>query len=335
MSPPYKTGIQLIDSLDFDSVEDEFDIDLCDTARVSHFSPTYYKLSSSESDELFESLRSKHRSKSVTFVKMLLENMKLSSNEPSISQTYEHLVRNSLECPGYIRGGGDEVQDIDDTCYPVFKDLYRVTQAFLKNNQHDELQLSRGMYPEEFCEVISGLMEEPTNEAIELHSPVVTSYSLSEEKAKKCTEGVIATLSISPRPVAFAHDFLLSPPKHTGPEGEVHVLSYDLIVPSEALRIHFGRDDYGDAPRSLPRTIQNMSTPSTLTSVQHHDIENLFRLLFKIDNSECQNSLRVLDPDANSRAWTWYDYAESKNLVEEQELTKKYTEYLFGPKDAE
>jgi hypothetical protein len=191
------------------------------------------------------------------------------------------------------------------------------------------------MYPEEFCEVVSGLIEEPTSEAIELHSPVVTSYSLSEEIAQMCTEGVIATLSIPFRPVAFAHDFLIEPPIHTGPEGEVHVLSHHLIVPSDSLFIHFGPEDYGDGRRPLRRTIQGMSQPSNLSGLQHRDIGNLLRLLFKTDRSQESSSLRVLNTGANSRAWTWYEYVETEGLVPQERLnlTRKHIKYLFGPED--
>lgn len=114
------------------AIESEFNIDLDKRIYVNQISPPYHRLSDGEIKKLEENLKERFSKELVGKLITTFRNMKNASMEPGNSQTYDWIVRQALESPGYIRQGGGAVQELPPEICDLYTEYYRVTQAFLR-----------------------------------------------------------------------------------------------------------------------------------------------------------------------------------------------------------
>jgi hypothetical protein len=302
------------------SIEDEFDINLNHRTRIPRCSPTYHRLSQTEIRSLEQLLREDYPDEAVTQLLTLFKKLKRASYEPQISQTYEYLVRQALECPGEIRQGGKHVEELHSDIYDIYQDLYRISQAFLRREFPSQPTIYRGLYREEYYKIVRKILCNPHEDGYLLEGKPVSSYTISQDVAMGFEKGILLEWDLIDDLVAFAMDFIRDVPRGSDPEGELHVLSGKLYVESNAFRITFSGD------RSLVDTIRLMSTPSELAESAHQDIRKLLETLVdykvEIDNTPVK-----------TRLWRWFNYCEYENIFssEEENLAEASVTYIVGP----
>lgn len=301
------------------SVEDDFQIDLTETVYIPQVRPSYHRLQQSEVRAITDTLADRYDEAAVREIELLFRNMKKASYQPATSQTYEWLVRHSLDAPGQIRGDGDSVEELPDHAIDVFREHYRTTQAFLHREFSRTTPLYRGLYPEEYTPLVRAILDHPYQSAYLLSSPVVTSYTLSKDIADSFSDGVRIQWDLQDNAVAFAADCLRKPPTSLSPEGEMHVLSGSLLLSNERFIVTLS-EEY-----SLTDLIRRMTTPSDLPVSMHQDLLDLLELLVEF---EIQTNTR----QATNRLWLWYRYCDREGVLSEKELelAKGIVTYISG-----
>ncbi|WP_083900020.1 hypothetical protein [Haloferax denitrificans] len=328
-----EVNLPLVDPID--TFKDDFGLDLSQQVCVSQATPKYFKLKKDIVEDFVSLVRGIHGDKPTKKVRKLLDDMKTASNQPTVGQTYDHLVREALGCSGYIRGDGKSVRSLAEGSTDTYRDFYRLTQAFLSQQQGTRSGLYRGLYPEEIAPILAAVLEQPDNPIIELESTVVSSFSLSEKVSQSFSRGLICEFDPQDTGIAFAPDCFFKSPKHTGLECEFHVLTGAIQLPTDKLLVYFHDRDTNREPRRLRRTIQSMNTPATLDAVQHRDIARLLDIIVEEDLANDDYNLTVQTPDANERLWNWIDYTETQSVFSENrmDILTEYTTYIVGPRN--
>ncbi|WP_459888698.1 hypothetical protein [Halostagnicola bangensis] len=251
--------------------------------------------------------------------------MKNASMEPENSQTYDWLVRQALECTGYIRQGGNAVQKLSPEVCDLYTEYYRVTQAFLRREfPSRSVNIYRGLYSEEYSKIAEAMIKEPYREGYLIQSPAATSYSLSRDIAEKFEEGIIAEWTLIDNTIAFAADMLHKHPSHQDPEGELHVMAGNAFVRSDSFVMRFN----DEIP--LIKAIRLMSTPNSLDEDDHGSILDLLNELFA-------QEIQIDDQQANTRLWTWFEHCERNTIFDSKTETfaRKLVQYVVGKKETE
>ncbi|ELY25980.1 hypothetical protein C499_12680 [Halogeometricum borinquense DSM 11551] len=325
-------NLPLVDPLS--TFEDDFGLDLSQQVCISQATPTYYKLKDEVVEEFIDAVAAMHGETPAREVQDLLDHMKTASNQPAVGQTYDHVVRESLGCSGYIRGDGKSVQPLPRESFHVYREFYRLTQVFLSQQTGYRGGLYRGLYPEEIAPIVTAVLEQPDSQMIEIESAVVSSFSLGEQVARGFSRGVVCEFDPQRTGIAFAPDCFFQPPAHTGLECEFHVLTGAIQLPIDKLLVHFYDRDSDREPRKLRRTIQLLSTPVRLDEVQHQDIADLLDITVEQD-IQTEMDLTVQAPDPNERLWNWIDYITAESIFAPKtiEVLSNYAEYVVGPRD--
>jgi len=287
-----------------DCVQSEFGIDLNNLVYIKQFRPRYHRLTKGDVQSIRQELKERYSDDGVDAVESLFEKMKRASYEPKTSQTYDWLVQMALEAPGSVRGGGTAVQELPAEAPDIYQAHYRITQAMLRNEFMRTPTLYRGLYPEEYLPLVRAMLDNAYKSAFVAHSPVVTSFSLSESTAKKFSEGVRMEWPLQDNAVAFAADLLREPPQSCQPEGEMHVLSGALILRPDRFQLCLSTE------QPLISVIKRMATPADLTDAEHQDLLLLLEHVAKA-------KLQTKTPQATNRLWQWYRYCERNEVFDE------------------
>jgi hypothetical protein len=321
-SNPVELDLDRIGDITPDSIEREYDIGLSNTVYINQVSPSYHRLQQAEVQSIKDKLEARFGTGAVVEVEVLLRNLKNASCEPSTSQTYEWLVQKALGAPGIIRGGGSSIQEMPEHSVETFREHYRISQAFLRREFSRTIPLYRGLYPEEFVPLVKAILDNPYSSSFLLHSPVVTSYTLSKDVANNFSKGVRIQWQLQDDAIAFAADCLRKPPQSIKPEGEMHVLSGSLLLNAERFMMTLS-EEY-----PLVDVIRRMATPEDLPQQIHSDLLRLFEMFV---DYEVQSESK----QATNRLWLWYRYCKrEKELSDDQlELAKAVVTHISGEHD--
>ena len=227
--------------------------------------------------------------------------MKRASSEPQTSQSYELLVKQSLDAIGPVRGGGEEAMEPLDGSTEVIQQYYRLSQAILRNEFTASTIIHRGLRVEDASRLAVDIIEDPNKGGIILESSVVSNYTISQEVAKRWAEGLVVDFGLGDNLVAVANDYIYSY-SDIRPEGEVHLLSGKVLFHPESIKM-VGKSD----THLAMQTVKQLTRPETLTDDQHWAVLELVDVAGESGRKiECR--------DGVIRLKTWLEHIQDNNV---------------------
>lgn len=312
-------------STDPESIREDFGVSVreSNTRRSAETNSPFQTLTPGQRSQLNESLTEKHGEEAVESVYSHLESWKKGSGEMSVSQPYERLARDALGIEANVRGGGTDATEPTTAEIAVYRDMNRVSRAFLKTNDEygDTFRVHRGVRSFNASVLGAQAIDQPDREAFYFPTSTISNHTTVEEDSREYSDGVMVSWEAEPDDVAMAIDHVFDTPRT---EGELHIKGgVFTVTPDGMAQVPATREG-----RKVSETVEIMDSPSSLSPDEHQDVSNLVTTV-----ADSGVSLRT--EAGRNRVQTWYDEYRTLDSVSDRRkrLVQKSVQLITSGSD--
>ena len=293
--------------IDPTSIREEFGVDVTDanTRLSAETNGSYQTLTPEQRSQLKSSLTEKHGQEAVDSVYDQLESWKKGSGDMSVSQPYERLARDALGIEANVRGRGSQATEPTRKEIDVYRDLNRVSRAFLAANEDygEHFQVHRGVRSLNASVLAAQAIDDPQRGEYYFPTSTISNHTTIEDDGREYSDGVMVSWDAEPDDIAMAIDHIFDTPRT---EGELQAKGGVFAVSPEGMsQVPATKDD-----RKVSETAALMDTPSSLSQDEHDDVSNLVATV-------ATNQIQLRTDAGKERVRGWLDEYQSLEGVSE------------------
>ena len=296
---------------DPESIRESFGVNVreTNTRRSPETNNPFQTLTPGQRSQLEESLTEKHGREAVKSVYDRLDGWKKGSGDMSVSQPYEQLAREALGIKANVRGDGTQATEPTADEIAVYRDLNRVSRAFLKANDEygEQFRVHRGVRALNAGVVAAQAIDEPNRGEFYFPTSTISNHTSIEEDATNYADGVLMSWDASPDDVAMAIDHVFDTPR---PEGEIHIKGgiqrVDISGASHT-------PTASGKKRGVADTAALMRSPETLTKEEHQDVGNLVSVI-------AEGGVKLRNEAGRRRTAEWLEVYEKQSTIPEKQI---------------
>lgn len=297
-------------STDPESIRKDFGVNVreSNTRRSPETNSPFQTLTPGQRSQLKESLTEKHGKEAVESVYSRLESWKKGSGNMSVSQPYERLARDALGIEANVRGGGTEATEPTADEIAVYRDLNRVSRAFLRSDEEygDRFTVHRGVRSLNASIVAAQAIDDPNRDEFYFPTSTISNHTTLEEDAERYSSGVLMSWEATPDDVALAIDHVFDTPRT---EGEMHMKGGIQIVDGDDSR---HTPTASGATKTVTETAALMNTPESLSVDEHRDVGDLV-------STVANNGVRLRNEASVGKTKNWVEKYEQQSEIPAKE----------------
>lgn len=261
-----------------------------------------------------------------------LRQWKETSRPRQATQSYEQLVKDTLDVDAPIRQLPDEPVEARQSTgaeRAAFAHWCRLSRGLLDRHYDGIVRIHRGVRKGPAGMLFAQALDDPSRDTYYLEPSVISNFSVIPQVGADYSDGVVVRWEVAVDDIVAAVDQLRL--EDTPSEGEVHVTGGVYCIPEGCVMFTGPPTNSSGFTQSAREDRLNwiadwMNTPRRFPPVVHREIADFIEVM-------ALNEVRVGTADGADRLLTWYDEANSSGILSSlpDKNYETYVEYTSQP----
>ena len=226
---------------------------------------------------------------------------------------YELIAKTALDSDAPVRYREGRDYSVSESEQEVYRDLYRISQAFIFYNYKNKTTIYRGIRNISVAKLFAQALDRPNASKYVLDTSVISNFTATKEVSHEYSTGIVVKPPLERDNAVMMVDHIFRTSKI---EDEIHVAGGKLSLPPERV-VHLG--NHTSDERKIQTTSKNLESQGGLS--QGH-LEDIFTILEIMGDNE----IGVRTKGGREKIDNWFKsyqaFATDKNLERLRPLIK-------------
>jgi len=295
-----------------------FDINPSETVRcpVDHCNSYFQRLSDKNIKSLFECLAARRNKKTARKITTLIRRWKdgVGKNQADAFE-YESIAKLALGSDAPVRYKDGRNYSVTSEEKEAYRDLYRVSQAFISHNYEENATIYRGVRDISVAKLFAQALDKPDASRYVIETSVISNFTATKRVSHKYSTGIVIEPPINRHNVAMMVDHIF--PTSIS-EDEIHMAGGKLSLPPEKV-IHLG--NHTNAERKVQTVSKSLESPGEMPQEYLEDIYTILEIMG-------ENNIGVRTKNGREKLDNWFISCNEFMDDEELEDLRPLVEYI-------